>query len=313
MLITLDIEDEKPLLIVLAGPTAVGKTKLSIELAKKNNSSIFSCDSRQFYRELSIGTAKPSINELNQIPHYFINNKSIDQSYSAGDYEKEIISKLDGFFLKQKIAFLVGGSGMYIDAVCKGLDNLPKDLSVRNRLNSELQENGIKYLQESLKNLDPLHYKNIDLNNSQRLIRALEVCIVASKPYSSLLTSKKKIRSFKIVKFLLHINKNLLELNIENRVNEMVKYGLFEEVESLRKKEGLNALNTVGYKEIFNFYNGKTTKEEAINLIKKNTKKYAKRQMTWFKKDLSYQWIDNTDNLESFKEINGIVTKLKPN
>ena len=312
MLITLDIEDEKPLLIVLAGPTAVGKTKLSIELAKKNNSSIFSCDSRQFYRELSIGTAKPSINELNQIPHYFINNKSIDQSYSAGDYEKEIISKLDGFFLKQKIAFLVGGSGMYIDAVCKGLDNLPKDLSVRNRLNSELQENGIEYLQESLKNLDPLHYKNIDLNNSQRLIRALEVCIVASKPYSSLLTSKKKIRSFKIVKFLLHINKNLLELNIENRVNEMVKYGLFEEVESLRKKEGLNALNTVGYKEIFNFYNGKTTKEEAINLIKKNTKKYAKRQMTWFKKDLSYQWIDNTDNLESFKEINGIVSKLKP-
>jgi len=307
------MEDEKPLLIVLAGPTAVGKTKLSIELAKKNNSSIFSCDSRQFYRELSIGTAKPTINELNQIPHYFINNKSIDQSYSAGDYEKEIINKLDGFFLKQKIAFLVGGSGMYIDAVCKGLDNLPKDLSVRNRLNSELQENGIEYLQESLKNLDPLHYKNIDLNNSQRLIRALEVCIVASKPYSSLLTSKKKIRSFKIVKFLLHINKNLLELNIENRVNEMVKYGLFEEVESLRKKEGLNALNTVGYKEIFNFFNGKTTKEEAINLIKKNTKKYAKRQMTWFKKDLSYQWIDNTDNLESFKEINGIVTKLKPN
>ena len=307
------MEDEKPLLIVLAGPTAVGKTKLSIELAKKNNSSIFSCDSRQFYRELSIGTAKPTINELNQIPHYFINNKSIDQSYSAGDYEKEIISKLDGFFLKQKIAFLVGGSGMYIDAVCKGLDNLPKDLSVRNRLNSELQENGIEYLQESLKNLDPVHFKNIDLNNSQRLIRALEVCIVASKPYSSLLTSKKKIRSFKIVKFLLHINKNLLELNIENRVNEMVKYGLFEEVESLRKKEGLNALNTVGYKEIFNFYNGKTTKEEAINLIKKNTKKYAKRQMTWFKKDLSYQWIDNTDNLESFKEINGIVSKLKPN
>ena len=307
------MEDEKPLLIVLAGPTAVGKTKLSIELAKKNNSSIFSCDSRQFYRELSIGTAKPSINELNQIPHYFINNKSIDQSYSAGDYEKEIISKLDGFFLKQKIAFLVGGSGMYIDAVCKGLDNLPKDLSVRNRLNSELQENGIEYLQESLKNLDPVHFKNIDLNNSQRLIRALEVCIVASKPYSSLLSSKKKIRSFKIVKFLLHINKNLLELNIENRVNEMVKYGLFEEVESLRKKEGLNALNTVGYKEIFNFYNGETTKEEAINLIKKNTKKYAKRQMTWFKKDLSYQWIDNTDNLESFKEINGIVSKLKPN
>tara|TARA_B110001452_G_scaffold104565_1_gene86687 strand:+ start:108 stop:1031 length:924 start_codon:yes stop_codon:yes gene_type:complete len=307
------MEHEKPLLIVLAGPTAVGKTQLSIKLAKKNNSSIFSCDSRQFYKEMSIGTAKPTINELNQIPHYFINNKSIEQIYSAGDYEKEIISKLDEFFLKQKIAFLVGGSGMYIDAVCNGLDNLPKDLSIRNRLNSELQEKGIEYLQESLKNLDPEHYKNIDLNNSQRLIRALEVCNITSKPYSSLLTSQSKIRSFKIVKFFLHINKTQLEVNIEKRVDEMVKNGLFEEVESLKNKEGLNALNTVGYKEIFNFYNGKTTKEESINLIKRNTKKYAKRQMTWFKKDLSYQWIDNVDNIKSLNEINGIISKLKPN
>ena len=307
------MEHEKPLLIVLAGPTAVGKTQLSIKLAKKNNSSIFSCDSRQFYKEMSIGTAKPTINELNQIPHYFINNKSIEQIYSAGDYEKEIISKLDEFFLKQKIAFLVGGSGMYIDAVCNGLDNLPKDLSIRNRLNSELQEKGIEYLQESLKNLDPEHYKNIDLNNSQRLIRALEVCNITSKPYSSLLTSQSKIRSFKIVKFFLHINKTQLEVNIEKRVDEMVKNGLFEEVESLKNKEGLNALNTVGYKEIFNFYNGKTTKEESINLIKRNTKKYAKRQMTWFKKDLSYQWIDNIDNIKSLNEINGIISKLKPN
>ena len=313
MLITLNTEEEKPLLIVLAGPTAVGKTKLSIELAKNKNSSIFSCDSRQFFREMSIGTAKPSLNELNEVPHYFINNKSIEEEYSAGDYEKEIINQLEDYFKNKKIAFLVGGSGMYIDAVCKGLDNLPKDLAVRNRLNLELKENGIEYLQENLKNLDPKQYGIMDLSNSQRLIRALEVCRITSKPYSSLLTATKKIRSFKMVKFLLHIDKNQLELNIEKRVDQMVENGLFQEVENLRDKKNLNALNTVGYKEIFNFFNGSYSREEAINLIKRNTKKYAKRQITWFKKDTSYQWIENLDTLKSFNEINSIITKLKPN
>ena len=313
MLITLITEKEKPLLIVLAGPTAVGKTKLSIELAKNKNSSIFSSDSRQFYREMSIGTAKPSLEELNEVPHYFINNKSIEEAYSAGDYEKEIINQLEDYFKNKKIAFLVGGSGMYIDAVCKGLDNLPKDLAVRNRLNLELKKNGIEYLQENLKNLDPKQYGIMDLSNSQRLIRALEVCRITSKPYSSLLTATKKIRSFKMVKFLLHIDKNQLELNIEKRVDQMVENGLFQEVENLRDKKNLNALNTVGYKEIFNFFNGNYSREEAINLIKRNTKKYAKRQMTWFKKDTSYQWIENLDTLKSFNEINSIITKLKPN
>jgi len=313
LLITLITEKEKPLLIVLAGPTAVGKTKLSIELAKNKNSSIFSSDSRQFYREMSIGTAKPSLEELNEVPHYFINNKSIEETYSAGDYEKEIINQLEDYFKNKKIAFLVGGSGMYIDAVCKGLDNLPKDLAVRNRLNLELKENGIEYLQENLKILDPKQYGIMDLSNSQRLIRALEVCRITSKPYSSLLTATKKIRSFKMVKFLLHIDKNQLELNIEKRVDQMVENGLFQEVENLRDKKNLNALNTVGYKEIFNFFNGNYSIEEAINLIKRNTKKYAKRQMTWFKKDTSYQWIENLDTLKSFNEINSIITKLKPN
>ena len=309
----MNTEKEKPLLIVLAGPTAVGKTKLSIELAKNKNSSIFSSDSRQFYREMSIGTAKPSLEELNEVPHYFINNKSIEEAYSAGDYEKEIINQLEDYFKNKKIAFLVGGSGMYIDAVCKGLDNLPKDLAVRNRLNLELKENGIEYLQENLKILDPKQYGIMDLSNSQRLIRALEVCRITSKPYSSLLTATKKIRSFKMVKFLLHIDKNQLELNIEKRVDQMVENGLFQEVENLRDKKNLNALNTVGYKEIFNFFNGNYSREEAINLIKRNTKKYAKRQMTWFKKDISYQWIENLDTLKSFNEINSIITKLKPN
>ena len=308
----MNTEKEKPLLIVLAGPTAVGKTKLSIELAKNKNCPIFSSDSRQFYREMSIGTAKPSLAELNEVPHYFINNKSIEDAYSAGDYEKEIINQLEDYFKNQKIAFLVGGSGMYIDAVCKGLDNLPKDLAVRNRLNLELKENGIEYLQENLKILDPKQYDIMDLSNSQRLIRALEVCRITSKPYSSLLTATKKIRSFKMVKFLLHIDKNQLELNIEKRVDQMVENGLFQEVENLRDKKNLNALNTVGYKEIFNFFSGNYTKEEAINLIKRNTKKYAKRQMTWFKKDLSYRWIENLDTLKSFNEINSIITKLRP-
>jgi tRNA dimethylallyltransferase len=282
-------------------------------LAKNKNSSIFSSDSRQFYREMSIGTAKPSLEELNEVPHYFINNKSIEEAYSAGDYEKEIINQLEDYFKNKKIAFLVGGSGMYIDAVCKGLDNLPKDLAVRNRLNLELKENGIEYLQENLKILDPKQYGIMDLSNSQRLIRALEVCRITSKPYSSLLTATKKIRSFKMVKFLLHIDKNQLELNIEKRVDQMVENGLFQEVENLRDKKNLNALNTVGYKEIFNFFNGNYSREEAINLIKRNTKKYAKRQMTWFKKDTSYQWIENLDTLKSFNEINSIITKLKPN
>jgi tRNA dimethylallyltransferase len=282
-------------------------------LAKNKNSSIFSSDSRQFYREMSIGTAKPSLEELNEVPHYFINNKSIEETYSAGDYEKEIINQLEDYFKNKKIAFLVGGSGMYIDAVCKGLDNLPKDLAVRNRLNLELKENGIEYLQENLKILDPKQYGIMDLSNSQRLIRALEVCRITSKPYSSLLTATKKIRSFKMVKFLLHIDRNQLELNIEKRVDQMVENGLFQEVENLRDKKNLNALNTVGYKEIFNFFNGNYSREEAINLIKRNTKKYAKRQMTWFKKDTSYQWIENLDTLKSFNEINSIITKLKPN
>jgi len=202
---------------------------------------------------------------------------------------------------------------MYIDAVCRGLDNLPKDLAVRNHLNLELKENGIEYLQEKLKILDPKQYDIMDLSNSQRLIRALEVCRITSKPYSSLLTATKKIRSFNMVKFLLHIDKNQLELNIEKRVDQMVENGLFQEVENLRDKQKLNALNTVGYKEIFNFLNGDSTKEEAINLIKRNTKKYAKRQITWFKKDLSYQWIENLNSSKSFNEINSIISKLKPN
>ena len=300
-----------PLLIVISGPTAVGKTRLSIELAKKNKTSIFSSDSRQFYKEMSIGTAKPSTKQLNVVTHYFINNKSINDIYSAGDYEKEIIIDLEKYFINNNKAFLVGGSGMYVDAVCKGLDQLPKDLKIRNHLNTKLNKDGLESLQKKLKQLDPIHYDKIDLNNSQRLIRALEVCYISSKPYSSFLKSEIKKRSFKIIKFLLHLDKEKLYSNIDQRVDKMVEDGLFEEVKSLRAFKNLNALKTVGYNEVFNFLNGNISKDDAIELIKVNTKKYAKRQMTWFKKDPTYHWIENTDINQSINEIQSILINIK--
>ena len=300
-----------PLLIVISGPTAVGKTRLSIELAKKNKTSIFSSDSRQFYKEMSIGTAKPSTKQLNVVTHYFINNKSINDIYSAGDYEKEIIIDLEKYFINNNKAFLVGGSGMYVDAVCKGLDQLPKDLKIRNHLNTKLNKDGLESLQKKLKQLDPIHYDKIDLNNSQRLIRALEVCYISSKPYSSFLKSEIKKRSFKIIKFLLHLDKEKLYSNIDQRVDKMVEDGLFEEVKSLRAFKNLNALKTVGYNEVFNFLKGNISKDDAIELIKVNSKKYAKRQMTWFKKDPTYHWIENTDINQSINEIQSILINIK--
>ena len=302
------MDTKKSLLITLAGPTAVGKTSLSIELAKVLNTSIFSCDSRQFYKEISIGTAKPNKDELNSVKHYFINNKSIHDQYSAGDYESEIIAELELFFKKHVYTFLVGGSGMYIDAVVKGLDNLPKNLNVREDLNIRYKKEGILLLQNELKNLDPVHFKNIDIHNPQRIIRALEVCKISGKPYSSFLSNSNKIRSFNNLKFLLYLENDVLHANIDSRVDKMIKNGLIEEVENLKKMENLNALNTVGYKEIFNFLNGKIDKKSAIEHIKINTKKYSKRQMTWFKKDSSYHWIKNTD-LEISKK--NILKKIK--
>lgn len=302
---------KKSLLITLAGPTAVGKTRLSIQLAKELNTSIFSSDSRQFYREISIGTAKPNIEELTAVKHFFINNKSIHDIYSAGDYENEIIFELEMFFKQKEIAFLVGGSGMYIDAVVKGLDNLPKDLNIREELNKRFKKDGIVVLQNELKKLDPVHYKNIDTLNPQRIIRSLEVCIITGKPYSSFLSNSIKKRSFSNLKFLLFLDKEILYKNINLRVDNMIKDGLIEEVESLKNLKNLNALNTVGYKEIFNYLNGKTDKKSAIEQIKTNTKKYSKRQMTWFKKDPSYQWINNTDIEKSRKSILKKIKEFK--
>ena len=290
---------DRSLLIIIAGPTAVGKTKLAIQLAKDFQSSIFSCDSRQFYKELNIGTAKPSKDELKEVNHFFINNKSIHDYYSAGEYEKDIIIKLNQYFKTNKIAFLVGGSGMYIDAVCKGLDQLPKNHKIRNRLNQQFLERGINTIQKQLQNLDPEHYYKMDINNPQRIIRALEVCILTGKPYSSFLLNTSKKRNFDYLKFLLHLEKEQLQSNINSRVNRMIKDGLIEEAKNLSDYKNLNALKTVGYKELYEYFNGSLDINRAIEKIKMNTTKYSKRQMTWFKKDSDYEWVENSSHSKS--------------
>ena len=290
---------DRSLLIIIAGPTAVGKTKLAIQLAKDFQSSIFSCDSRQFYKELNIGTAKPSKDELKEVNHFFINNKSIHDYYSAGDYEKDIIIKLNQYFKTNKIAFLVGGSGMYIDAVCKGLDQLPKNNKIRNRLNQQFLDRGINNIQKQLQKLDPEHYYKMDINNPQRIIRALEVCILTGKPYSSFLLKTSKKRNFDYLKFLLFLEKEQLQSNINSRVNRMIKDGLIEEAKNLSDYKNLNALKTVGYKELYEYFNGSLDINRAIEKIKMNTTKYSKRQMTWFKKDSDYEWVENSSHSKS--------------
>ena len=298
-----------PTLYLIAGPTAVGKTALSLEIAKYLNTYIISADSRQFYKEISIGTAKPSKYELKQIEHYFINNKSIKELYSAGEYEIDVLRLLDNQFKTNNNALIVGGSGMYIDAVCKGLDNIPRDLKIREKLNEDLDKFGIDNLKKQLRDLDPVHFHNMDNNNSQRLIRAIEVCKIINAPYSSLLNENKKNRPFKIVKILLHMNKEELKTRIDKRVDKMIDDGLLSEVESLTKFRNYNALNTVGYKEIFEYLDGEISKDEAISKIKINTRKYAKRQMTWFKRDDDFIWVDNVDSKKAIEIIKSIVSK----
>ena len=298
-----------PTLYLIAGPTAVGKTSLSFEIAKYLKTSIISADSRQFYKEITIGTAKPSKKELKAIKHYFINNKSIEELYSAGEYEIDVLKHLEAQFKTNKNALIVGGSGMYIDAVCKGLDNIPRDLKIREKLNKELDEFGIDNLKKQLRDLDPVQYDNMDTNNSQRVIRALEVCKIIKAPYSSLIKENKKNRDFKIVKILLYMNKEELKNRIDKRVDKMISDGLLKEAKNLIKFRNNNALNTVGYKEIFEYLDGESTKEEAISKIKINTRKYAKRQMTWFKRDNDFIWVDNIDSKKAIEIIKSIVNK----
>jgi len=276
-------------LIVIAGPTGIGKTELSIEIAKMLDTEIISADSRQIYKELKTGVARPSDKELAEVKHYMIACKSVYDYYSAGKYELEVIDILRNNFRNKKTAILTGGSGMYIDAVCKGIDALPDaDPEIRKKLTEKYEKEGIESLRFDLQRLDPRHYKIADLNNPKRLLRAIEVCIQTGKTYSSFLTKSKKKRDFNILKIELVRERNELYERINDRVDLMFKQGLEEEAKSLFKIKHLNSLNTVGYKELFAYFEGKYDFNEAVRLIKRNTRRYAKRQISWFKRDKEY-------------------------
>ena len=291
-------------LITIIGPTAIGKTSLSIALSQHFGCDIISCDSRQFYKEMKIGTAVPSEEELNGAPHHFIQNKSIFNNYSVGDFEKEAITKLDELFLKNNIQIMVGGSGLYVDAVLKGFDEFPEiDSKVRENVSLKFEHNGIEYLQNQLKKLDVEYYNFITetnpqtLQNPQRMKRFVEVCIGTGKPYSSFLNLKKNSRNFSPIVIGLEADREIMYNRINQRVDIMISEGLLGEVERLYPNKELNALQTVGYRELFDFIEDKISLDLAIEEIKKNTRRFAKRQMTWFKRTENTFWFDYETNI----------------
>jgi tRNA dimethylallyltransferase len=288
-------------LITIIGPTAIGKTSLSIALAQHFGCNIISCDSRQFFKEMTLGTAVPSRKELATAPHHFIQNKSIFESYSVGDFEQEALAKLDELFQKNNIQIMVGGSGLYVDAVVKGFDDFPEiDASVRTQINAKFADVGIKYLQEQLQQLDPEHYSKIasenpqTLQNPQRMKRFVEVCIGTGKPYSSFIGKRKNTRNFTPIIIGLEADRAVLYERINERVDFMLKDGLLQEAQELFPNKQLNALQTVGYRELFDYFEGKNSLEIAIEQIKMNTRRFAKRQMTWFKRTENVNWFDFT-------------------
>ena len=278
-------------LIVLVGPTAIGKTSLSIEIAKNLDTDIISADSRQFFKEMNIGTAKPSAEELKQVPHHLVGHISINQDYNVGKFETEALETLNKIFTQKNTCLLCGGSGLYINAVCNGFDELPEiDTNIRQELNNINQTLGITPLQNKLKELDPIYYDAVDKNNPQRIIRALEVCLSSGKTFSSFRTGKTNNRNFNVFKIGLDMDRGQLYERINLRVDEMINAGLLKEVKSLINHKEKNALQTVGYKELFDYFEGKTNIDTAIELIKQNTRRYAKRQLTWFRKDHEINW-----------------------
>lgn len=280
-------------LIVVVGPTAVGKTAMGIALAKHFNTEIISADSRQFYREMSIGTAKPNADELAEVKHHFIDTHSIEEEYSAGDFERDVLLLLQTLFEKHDVVIMVGGSGLFVRAVCEGLDNLPKaPVAVRDRLNSIFEREGLAPLQRQLQEVDPHYYNDADIHNPQRVIRALEVYEATGKPFSSYCVRETIARPFEIVTIGLHTERSKLYERINLRVDMMVEEGLVDEVRSLLSYRNKPALLTVGYAEIFDFIDGKVTLEEAISRVKQNSRRYAKRQITWFKKYGNTVWFE---------------------
>lgn len=283
-------------LIAVVGPTAIGKTAAAITLAQHYDTEIISADSRQFYREMSIGTAKPTADELAQAIHHFVDSHSINQLFNVGDLEVQGLSKLEKIFGEHEVAIMAGGSGLYVNAITKGFDDLPQiDSDVRKELNSLYTEQGIGTLQQELSVADPEYYAQVDVNNPQRLIRALEVYRSTGKPFSSYRTGSSKQRPFKTIMIGLELPREQLYERINHRVDLMMQAGLLEEVRSLLPYRHLNALNTVGYSELFNHLDGLTDLTTAVGLIKQNTRRFAKRQLTWFKRDRDTQWFAPTN------------------
>ena len=299
----------KKTLITIVGPTAIGKTSLSILIASYFNTEIISCDSRQFYKEMTIGTAVPEKEELAVVPHHFIQNRSIFEDYNVGAYERDALNVLDTLFKKHNTVVMVGGSGLYVKSVLEGLDDFPKiDPSIRLELKHVLEKEGIIPLQDQLKKLDVTTYNTIDIENPQRVIRALEICIGTNLPYSSYTGKLKKKRKFNSIVIGLNGEREKIYERINRRVDLMVEKGLLDEAQKLFPNKELNALQTVGYKELFSFFEEKVTKDEAIQEIKKNTRRFAKRQLTWFNKDASIYWFDfetDTDNI--LKKIEDVI------
>ena len=286
-----------PRLIVLTGPTAVGKTELSISLAQKHNTHIISCDSRQFYREMKIGTAAPTQKELQAVPHHFIGHLSIHDYYNVSMFEQDVLKLLPELFENADTVIMTGGSGMYIDAVAYGIDELPDaDETIRQQVKAELAKNGLEGLQIWLQRLDPEHYETIDKFNPNRMRRAIEVCLQTGKPFSELRKNQSKKRDFEIEKICLVRPREELYHRINLRVDKMMEQGLEKEARSLYKFRHLNALNTVGYKELFSYFDGEISLEQAVTDIKTHSRRYAKRQLTWFKRDESYRWVDVCDD-----------------
>lgn len=278
--------------IIIAGPTAVGKTSIAIEVAKYFKTEIISADSRQCYKELNVGVARPLEEELSAVPHHFIASHSIHQTVNAGVFEQYALDKLDAIFRQNNIAVMVGGTGLYIKAFCEGIDEIPEVPElVRKEITSAYEQNGLHWLQEQIKILDPEFYKVGEIQNPQRLMRALEVFKATGKSILHFRKGTKTKRDFAIIKIALELPKEMLHRNINTRVDQMMEAGLLEEAKRLIPYQHLNALQTVGYKELFDHFNGEINLAEAIEEIKKNTRQYAKRQMTWFKKDKEYSWL----------------------
>ncbi|WP_053991352.1 tRNA (adenosine(37)-N6)-dimethylallyltransferase MiaA [Mangrovimonas sp. TPBH4] len=298
-------------LISIVGPTAIGKTALSIQLAQHFNTEIISADSRQFFKEMQIGTAAPTPEELEAAPHHFIHHKSIETDYNVGAFERDAIKCLDTLFKSYDVVIMVGGSGLYVDAVTKGLDDFPDlDPEIRKELNKTLETEGLADLQHQLRELDPESYNRIAIDNPHRVIRALEVSIGTGKPYSSFLNQKESKRPFKTISIGLTADRQIVYDRINKRVDIMMENGLLEEAKALLPKQHLNALNTVGYKELFEYFNGNSTLDFAVSEIKKNSRRFAKRQFTWFKKNENILWFDYTTPLETIvKDISKLIEK----